>query len=112
MTRKEREAEIRKDPDKVNAYVDDAYNRYMMAKQFRENCYDENKSQKDMCLDYLKQYGSITPLDALSAFSSFRLASIIYRLRKDGYCITKEIAPTGSPYAIYTLIREGEEYDG
>lgn len=111
MTRKEREDEVRRNPEAVNAYVDDQYNRHKRANLYRETRFDEDKSQKEMCLDYLEQHESITPLEALTAFGSFRLASLICNLRKEGYVIVTDIAKVGAPYAIYTLIREGEEYD-
>ena len=78
-----------------------------------EKTYDEKKmSQKSACLDYLERYGSITPLEALSAFRCFRLSAIIYRLREEGYVIKTHINDDGKPYAIYVLMKEGEEYDG
>ena len=77
-----------------------------------EKTYDPKKTtQREACLDYLKQYGSITPLEALTAFHSFRLAAIICRLRKEGYVITTKLSDDRR-YAVYTLMREGEEYDG
>ena len=77
-----------------------------------EKTYDPKKmTQKQACLDYLKQYGSITPLEALTAFHSFRLAAIICELRKEGYVITTKINDD-KRYAIYTLMEEGVEYDG
>ena len=77
-----------------------------------EKQYDEKKmSQKEACLDYLEKYGSITPLEALTAFHSFRLAAQICELRKEGYVIITKLNE-GKHYAVYTLMREGEEYDG
>ena len=66
----------------------------------------------EACLDYLERYGSITPIEALTAFHSFRLAAQICNLRKDGYVIKTEINDNGKKYAVYTLMKEGEEYDG
>lgn len=77
-----------------------------------EKQYDSQKmTQKDACLDYLERYGSITPLEALTAFHSFRLAAIICNLRKEGYAIKTKLNED-KRYAIYTLTREGDEYDG
>ena len=86
--------------------------RFVNADDFEKNYFDKKKSQKDMCLDYLERYGSITPLEALSAFGSFRLAAIIHELREDGYVITTTINEGETKYAIYTLLKEGVEYDG
>ena len=77
-----------------------------------EKQYDPKKmTQKEACLDYLEKHGSITPLEALTAFHSFRLAAQICLLRKEGYVITTKLNE-GKHYAIYTLLEEGEEYDG
>lgn len=77
-----------------------------------EKQYDGKKmTQREACLDYLERYGSITPLEALTAFHSFRLAALICVLRKDGYAIKTELNKD-KRYAIYTLIREGVENDG
>ena len=67
-------------------------------------------SQKELCLRYLIDYGSITPLEALEAFGCFRLSAVIYDLRyEDGYKIETKINKNGKPYAIYVL--EDEEGD-
>lgn len=66
-------------------------------------------SQKSACLMYLKEHGSITPLEALTAFGCFRLSAVIFNLRyRDGCVISTDINDDGKPYAIYTLIKEGE----
>ena len=70
--------------------------------------YDEKKmTQKEACLDYLEKYGSITPLEALTAFHSFRLAAQICLLRKEGYAIKTDIHES-KRYAIYTLLKGDE----
>ena len=86
--------------------------RFENANEYSHRQFDEKKSQKQMCLEYLEKYGSITPLEALSAFNSFRLAALICELRKDGYIITTKLNEDGKKFAIYTLLREGDEYDG
>ena len=85
--------------------------RFVNADEY-EKTYDPKKmTQKAACLDYLKKHGSITPLEALTAFHSFRLAAIICELRKEGYVIITKINED-KRYAIYTLMDEGVEYDG
>lgn len=85
--------------------------RFVNADEY-EKTYDPKKmTQKQACLEYLKKYGSITPLEALTAFHSFRLAAIICELRKEGYVIITKINED-KRYAIYTLMDEGVEYDG
>ena len=84
--------------------------RFANAEEY-EKTYDKKKmTQKDACLDYLKKYGSITPLEALTAFGSFRLAAIIFKLREEGCVVTTKINADKN-YAIYTLISEGKEND-
>lgn len=83
--------------------------RYVNADEYSHTKFNEKKSQKEMCLEYLKEYGSITPLEALSAFGSFRLSALIFELRKDGYDIATKLNEDGKHFAIYTLNREGDE---
>ena len=85
--------------------------RFVNADEYGKTYDPKKMTHKQACLEYLKKYGSITPLEALTAFNSFRLAAIICKLRKDGYIIKTELAED-KRYAIYTLLREGEEYDG
>ena len=41
-------------------------------------------------LDYLKNYGSITSLEAIRDLGNTRLSATIFNLRKDGHLIEKE----------------------
>ena len=41
-------------------------------------------------LKYLKEYGSITPMEALKYCGSFRLSAVIYNLKKEGYKFNTE----------------------
>ena len=82
--------------------------RFNKANEYSQRYFDKKKTQKDMCLDYLERYGSITPLEALSAFNSFRLSALIFELRKDGYNITTKLNDGDKKFAIYTLVTEGE----
>lgn len=86
--------------------------RFDNAHEYADHIYKDNMSQKEACLDYLTRYGSITPIEALTAFNSFRLSAIIFELRKDGYVIKTDLNDGKKKYAIYTLMKEGEEYDG
>jgi hypothetical protein len=38
--------------------------------------------QKDLILSHLKEFGAITPLEALEEYSCFRLAAVIHVLRE------------------------------
>ena len=86
--------------------------RYANAEEYEKTIYNAKMTHKEACLDYLERYGSITPLEALSAFHCFRLAAVIFKLREDGNVIKTDINDGKDKYAIYTLIREGVEYDG
>jgi len=63
------------------------------------------RSQEDLILYHLEHGNSLTPIDALSLFKTFRLAARIENLRKKGYpikTIMKETA-TGKKVAEYKL---------
>ena len=48
-------------------------------------------TQKDRILKYLRDFGSITPLDAMADLGCMRLASRISELKGEGYAIRKEM---------------------
>ena len=83
--------------------------RFERANEYSHRKFDKKKTQREMCLEYLVEYGSITPLEALSAFNSFRLSALIFQLRKDGYIITTKLNDGDKKFAIYTLLREGDD---
>ena len=58
----------------------------------------KDKTQK--IVEYMKQHGSITPMDALQKFHVFRLASIIFNLREH------------HGYDIETVMEEGKDAEG
>ena len=80
---------------------------YRKAYAYKRNYFDEARTHKDMALEYMNLNGSITPLEALTAFGCFRLAAVICDLRKAGVDIDTDINEEGKRYAIYTL--RGEE---
>lgn len=84
------------------------YERWERANNYSKERYDEKKTQMEMTLDYLKLHGSITPLEALTAFNSFRLAPQICKLRKMGYVIKTELNDMPPRFAIYTLVKKDE----
>ena len=51
-------------------------------------------SQKNRILAFLLQGNTITPLEALVKFGSFRLGARIYDLRQAGWNITSELIKT------------------
>lgn len=48
-------------------------------------------SQKQMVLDYIAEFGSITPIDAFRDLGVTRLAAKVFELKKDGHDIDKVI---------------------
>lgn len=62
-------------------------------------------TQKENILEYLKAYQFITPLVALERFGCFRLASVIYKLKQDGFeIISQNVNSNGKWHAKYFLI--------
>lgn len=55
-------------------------------------------SQNERVLDYIREYGGITQLEALNKLGVMRLASRISNLRKQGYPITSEVVRVKNRY--------------
>lgn len=75
-------------------------------------------TQCDVLLSYLQQGNSISGIEALHKFGIYRLADVVFKLRKQGHNIitsiqTAENAYTHAPceYAAYSLAREGESHE-
>ena len=67
------------------------------------------KSQKYRILKYLLAGHSITPCEALGRFKCFRLADVVYKLKKQGYDIKTTLVrkhDNSGHYARYTLIKK------
>ena len=62
---------------------------------------DKKISKQEKVLTHLQTHGSITPLEALDKYGSFRLGALIFNLRKEGYDIKTNIVPKKG-YAKYT----------
>lgn len=68
------------------------------------------ETKESKVLKYLKEVGSITPMEALNRCGSFRLSAVIYNLKKAGYKFNTERVRVktrdGFSYvAKYTLVR-------
>ena len=65
----------------------------------------KSKTSKELRVKkHLLKHGSITPLDALNLYGSFRLSAIIHTLRhRDGLDIKTDLAKGRSNHAIYSL---------
>lgn len=48
-------------------------------------------SQKSMVLDYMEEFGSITPIDAFRDLGITRLSAIVFNLKEEGHDIYKVI---------------------
>ena len=48
-------------------------------------------SQKEMVLDYIREFGSITPIDAFRDLGITRLSAVVFNLREEGHNIEKVI---------------------
>jgi len=62
---------------------------------------DKKISKQEKVLTHLQTYGSITPLEALEKYGSFRLGALIFNLRQEGHDIETNIVPKKG-YAKYT----------
>ena len=64
-------------------------------------------TQEDKVLSHLKKYGSITSMQAFEEYGITRLASVVFKLRKQGYNIvtTTETSRRGKNYGRYFLRR-------
>lgn len=47
-------------------------------------------TQKEMVLGYIRDFGSITPVDAFRDLGITRLAAVVCKLRREGHDIHKE----------------------
>ena len=50
----------------------------------------KHKNQADRVLQYIRDFGSITPLEAVSDLGCYRLSARIFDLRRSGYVIDSE----------------------
>jgi hypothetical protein len=72
------------------------------------------ETQTKMILEHLKEFKSITALEALSEFRCFRLAARIKNLRDEGHHIHTEMVELprgGQRIAEYTLIKLAGQHD-
>ena len=49
------------------------------------------RTQKEMVLNHLQTEGNITPWEALKNYGCFRLAAVIFKLRREHKIITQDI---------------------
>ena len=61
-------------------------------------------TQNEMILNYMKEYGSITQMDAMVDIGCMRLASRISDLKKMGHKIVKDMIPVKTRRGTETYI--------
>lgn len=65
------------------------------------------KTQEEMILDYLKEHGSITSMQAFQRLGITRLSARVYDLRDHGHnVVTETVTKNGKRYAAYKLYDE------
>ena len=64
--------------------------------------------QKQRVLDYIREAGSITPLEALKELGVMRLSDVVFKLKKDGYLIKTELVPVQTRYGIAHVAKYSE----
>lgn len=72
------------------------------AYEYNQIYFNKDKSQKEMLIEYLYLYGSITPLEAMIAFGCYRLGARIWDLRHEGYSIETDKGDNAN-YAVYRI---------
>lgn len=71
----------------------------------------KKKTQKERVLEFMEEGNSITPIEALERFGCFRLAHIIWEIRKDRHVYTRMITHPkyGTKFAEYSFKKHEEE---
>jgi len=69
-------------------------------------------NQRQLILDHLETYDSITPLEALTRYGIMRLAARVSELKSSGFPISATMKKhNGKKYASYTLGGKPDEQD-
>ena len=65
----------------------------------------KRETQEEIVLNHLREYGSITSIEAFGVYAITRLSAVIFNLREDGYDIpmTFETSKNGKRYGRYFL---------
>ena len=65
---------------------------------------ERQKNQQEQILDHLQAGKNITPLEALNSYGCFRLAAVIYKLKKQGYNIeSANVKRDGKSFSSYYI---------
>ena len=68
--------------------------------------------QKQSVLDYIRETGSITQLEAIKELGVLRLSAVIFQLKRDGYAIKSEPVPVKTRYGTTHIARYSEVNSG
>lgn len=64
--------------------------------------------QKQRVLDYIRETGSITQLEAIKELGVLRLSAVIFELKRDGNAIKSELIPVQTRYGTAHVARYSE----
>lgn len=64
--------------------------------------------QKQRVLDYIRETGSITPLEAIKELGVLRLSAVIFDLKKEGNAIKSELVPVQTRYGTAHVAKYSE----
>lgn len=64
--------------------------------------------QKQRVLDYIRETGSITQLEAIKELGVLRLSAVIFDLKKAGHAIKSEMVPVQTRYGTAHVARYSE----
>lgn len=62
-------------------------------------------TQKETILNHLREYKTITPLDAIKKYGITRLSGVIFNLKEEGYNITSKLKKVKTRFG-YTQVSE------
>lgn len=63
-------------------------------------------TQNDMILSYIREFGAITPIEALRDCGCFRLGARVHELKKEGYLIKSEMIEVDNRFGGKTRVAQ------
>lgn len=64
--------------------------------------------QKQRVIEYIRETGSITQLEAIKELGVLRLSGVIFELKRDGHAIKSELVPVKTRYGTAHIARYSE----
>ena len=64
------------------------------------------KTQTERIVEYMEEFDSITPLEAMRDLGCYRLSARIYDLKKDGADIKKEMIQVRNRFGEFTTVAQ------